>query len=62
MIITSPAWNYPPKKKKGIWDQRHLRYIREHKRVFYTNLLTNGKLQNHLADVEEQAQELSMPR
>ena len=42
----------------GLWGQRHLRYIREHKKVFYTNLLISGKLQSHLADVEEQAQEL----
>ena len=38
--------------------QRHLRYIREHKKAFYTSLLTSGKLQSYLADVEEQAQEL----
>ena len=42
----------------GVWGQRHLRYIREHKKVFYINLLTGGKLQSHLADVDEQAQEL----
>ena len=42
----------------GVWGQRHLRYIRQHKKVFYTNLLTSGKLQSHLADIEEQAQEL----
>lgn len=42
----------------GVWGKRHLRYIRPHKKVFYTNLLTSGKLQSHLADVEEQAQEL----
>lgn len=35
-----------------------MRYIREHKKVFYTNLLISGKLHSHLADVEEQAQEL----
>ena len=35
-----------------------MRYIREHKKVFYANLLTSGKLQSHLAVVEEQAQEL----
>lgn len=35
-----------------------MRYIREHKKVFYTNLLISGKLQSHLADVDEQAQEL----
>ena len=42
----------------GVWGQRHLRYIREHKKALYTSLLTNGKLQSYLADVEEQAQEL----
>ncbi len=42
----------------GVWGQRHLRYVREHKKVFYTNLLTSGKLQSYLADVEEQAQTL----
>ena len=42
----------------GMWGQRRLRYIKQHRKVFYTNLLTSGKLQSHLADVEEQAQEL----
>ena len=42
----------------GVWGQRHLRYIREHKKALYTSLLTTGKLQSYLADVEEQAQEL----
>ena len=42
----------------GVWGQRHLRYIREHKKALYTSLLTNGKLRSYLADVEEQAQEL----
>ena len=42
----------------GVWGRRHLRYIQDHKKVFYTNLLTSGKLQSHLADIEDQAQEL----
>ena len=42
----------------GVWGERHLWYSREHKKVFYTNLLISGKLQSHLADVDEQAQEL----
>ena len=42
----------------GIWGHRHLRYIRGHKKVLYTDLLISGKLQSYLADVEEQAQEL----
>lgn len=56
-----PCLDLPAEKEErhiGVWCQRHLRYIREHKKVFYTDLLTNGKLQSHLADVEEQAQEL----
>ena len=56
-----PCLVLPDKKEErhiGIWGRRHLRYIREHKKVLYTNLLTSGKLQYHLADVEEQAQEL----
>lgn len=42
----------------GIWGQRHLRYIKEHKRLFYVNLLTSGKLNSYLADINEQAEEL----
>ena len=60
-IIISLAWNYQPKKKNGTsayGGQRHLRYIREHKKALYTSLLTSGRLQSYLADVEEQAQEL----
>ena len=56
-----PCLELPTEKEEryiGVWGQRHLRYIREHKKVFYTNLLTSCKLPSHLADVEEQAQEL----
>ena len=50
----------PSEKEKpiGIWGQRHLRYIGEHKKALYTSLSTSGKLQSYLADVEEQAQDL----
>lgn len=41
----------------GIWEQRHLRYLKEYRRVTYLNLLTSGRLNNYLADIEEQAQE-----
>ena len=47
-----------PAEKEGRHIERHLRYIREHKKAFYTSLLTSGKMQSYLADVEEQAQEL----
>lgn len=42
----------------GIWGQRHLRYIRQHKRLLYTNLLTTCKLNSYLADIDKQAEEL----
>lgn len=37
----------------GVWGQRHRRYLKEHHRVLYTNLLTSGKLNEYLADVDE---------
>ena len=46
------------KVKIGLWGQRHLRYIKQHKRVFYTTLLTSCKLNSYLADVNEQADEM----
>ena len=42
----------------GVWALRHKRYIKQHHKVLYYNLLTSGKLHSHLADVEEQAQDL----
>ena len=43
----------------GIWGQRHLRYLKEHHRVRYANLLTIGKLNDYLADLNEQAEAMS---
>ena len=40
----------------GIWGQRHLRYLKQHRKVLYTNLLTSGKLNSYLADIDEQAE------
>lgn len=42
----------------GVWAQRRLRYLKQHHKILYCNLLTSGKLQSHLADVEEEAQTL----
>ncbi len=42
----------------GVWGQRRLRYLKQHHRVVYYNLITSGKLHSHLADTEEQAQQL----
>ena len=41
----------------GVWGQRHKRYLKEHKKVVYITLLTSGRLNSYLADIEEQAQE-----
>ena len=45
-------------KPIGVWGQRHKRYLNEHRRVIYTNLLTSGKLNAYLADIDEQAEEM----
>ena len=42
----------------GIWGQRHRRYLKEHRRVRYANLLTSGELNAYLADIDRQAEEL----
>ena len=43
-------------KPVGVWGQRHLRYLKQHRKVLYTNLLTSGKLNSYLADIDEQAE------
>ena len=45
-------------KPIGIWGQRHLRYLKQHRKVFYTNLLTSGWLNGYLADIDRQAADL----
>ena len=42
----------------GIWGQRHRRYLKEHRRVRYADLLTNGKLNDYLADIDKQTEEM----
>ncbi len=42
----------------GIWGQRHKRYLKEHKRAAYATLLTSGKLNSYLADIDKQAEEM----
>ena len=53
--LTLPAEEERP---IGVWGQRRLRYLKQHHKVMYYNLLTSGKLHSHLADVEEEAQAL----
>lgn len=40
----------------GIWGQRHLRYLRQHRKMLYMELLTTGKLNGYLVDLNEQAE------
>ena len=55
-----PNLTLPPEEERhiGVWAQRRLRYLKQHHKILYCNLLTSGKLHSHLADVEEEAQSL----
>lgn len=60
-IIFSPIWSLPTEKENkpiGVWGQRHLRYLKQHRKVLYTNLLTSGKLDSYLADIDKQAEDM----
>ena len=54
-----PCLTLPEEEQRfiGVWGQRHKCYLKEHKRAFYITLLTSGRLNSYLADIEEQAQE-----
>ena len=56
-----PNLSLPAEKEPGnigVWALRHKRYLKQHHKVLYYNLLTSGKLDSYLADIEEQAQQL----
>ena len=55
-----PCLTLPAEEEKpiGIWGQRHKRYLKEHRKATYTMLLTNGKLNSYLADINQQAEEM----
>ena len=55
-----PCLILPAEKEQsiGLWGQRHLRYLKEHRRNTYTTLLTSGRLNVYLADIDGQAEEL----
>ena len=42
----------------GVWGQRHRRYLKEHRKAAYTRLLTRGRLNKYLADLDNQAEEM----
>ena len=55
-----PELTLPPEEEKpvGIWGKRHLQYLKEHKQFIYLNLLTSGGLNEYLASVDEQAEDM----
>lgn len=55
-----PDLTLPEEEQKpiGIWGQRRLRYLKQQRKVLYYNLLTSGKLNEHLADIDEQAEDM----
>lgn len=48
----------PSERPIGIWGQRHLRYLKQHHRTVYAEMLASGKLNDYLADLNEQAEEM----
>ena len=48
----------PEERLIGIWGQRHLRYLKQHRKAVYSELLTSGKLNDYLADLNEQAEDM----
>ena len=56
-----PCLSLPAEKENkriGVWGQRHLCYLKQHRRVLYTNLLTSGKLNSYLANIDKQAEDM----
>ena len=55
-----PCLTIPPEKEQSIdlFGRRHLDYLREYRKITYTNLLTSGRLNAYLADIDEQAEDM----
>lgn len=55
-----PCLILPAKKEQpiGLWGQRHLQYLKEYRRITYLNLLTSGRLNAYLADIDKQTEEM----
>ena len=55
-----PCLTMPEEEQKpiGVWGQRHLRHIKQNSKVLYLNLLTSGKLNGYLADIDKQAEDM----
>ena len=55
-----PDLKLPDEENKpiGLWGQRHARHLKQNHKVLYMNLLTSGKLNSYLADINEQAEDM----
>ena len=55
-----PDLKLPDEENKpiGLWGQRHARHLKQNHKVLYMNLLTSGKLNDHLADIDKQAEDM----
>ena len=55
-----PCLKLPKEESRhiGIWRQRHLRYLKQHRKVLYSELLISGKLNSYIADINEHAKEM----
>ena len=55
-----PCLKLPEEEQQpiGMWGQRHLRYIKQNRKALYLNLLTSGKLNGYLVDIDKQAEDM----
>ena len=55
-----PCLKLPKEESRhiGVWGQRHLQYLKQHRKVLYSNLMISDKLNDYLADLSKQAEEL----
>ena len=55
-----PCLKLPEEERRpiGIWGQRRRQYLREHRKALYNALLLSGKLDSHLADINQQAEDM----
>ena len=57
-ILPNLTLSAEEKQSIGIWGQRHARYLKQHHKILYYNLLTSGKLNAHLTEIDRQAEGL----
>ena len=60
LLLYRTSVKLPEKEQQpiGIWGQRHLRYIKQNRKVLYLNLLTSGKLNSYLVEIDQQAEDM----